>query len=198
MSRIECPDCHYPISHCLCSAVTKVEHRTRLLILQHPQEAKNKKNTTRLLSLCSNNISIVQGETFSPSEIIEEKSTALLFPNDDAETTNNNDVNTRCFTKQSIQQIVAIDATWRKAKRMLHLNPWLTSLPTISLSNDLPQKYGIRSTKIENGLSTLEACAYVIEQQDGVPADTWLNVLEAFKKQFVKDMPTEVKQRYSL
>ena len=61
--------------------------------------------------------------------------------------------------KENIKQLIVIDATWRKSKKILHLNPLLQKLPRLSLIGDLTSNYQIRKTSITNGLSTIESIA---------------------------------------
>ena len=49
--RARCPQCARPLSHCLCALIPQLPSRTRVLILQHPQEVGHALNTARLAAL---------------------------------------------------------------------------------------------------------------------------------------------------
>src|SRR5690606_41927176 len=53
-SRLRCEQCLRPESHCLCAYIPRIENRTRVVVLQHPDEAKHRLNTARLavMGLC--------------------------------------------------------------------------------------------------------------------------------------------------
>jgi DTW domain-containing protein YfiP len=51
MSRIQCPRCLRPQSHCLCPLIPSLDSRTRVLLLQHPSEVNHALNTARLAAL---------------------------------------------------------------------------------------------------------------------------------------------------
>src|SRR5215510_10017250 len=47
-SLAHCPACHKPVPLCICDAITPIESRISLLILQHPQEQDRVLGTARL------------------------------------------------------------------------------------------------------------------------------------------------------
>lgn len=55
-----------------------------------------------------------------------------------------------------------IDATWRKSRKMLYLNPLLQTLPRLSLEQMPASHYRIRKAHKPDQLSSLEACAYAL------------------------------------
>lgn len=192
MSRVECEKCQYPISHCLCEFLFTFKHKTKIVVLQHPTESKNKKNTVKLLKLVSNNLTILIGETFDSEKMkaVLGTNAALLFPTQ-------SDLN-NSKQKSDIDTLVVIDATWKKAKKLYLINPWLQKLPTISIQTDAPKQYGIRKTVIENGYSTIEACAFALQELEHKDTTALFTLLTNFKHQFTKKMPANVKQRYDV
>ncbi len=56
-----------------------------------------------------------------------------------------------------VEQLIVIDATWKKSKKILHLNPSLQKIPRVNLGDSLESNYSIRKTSISNGLSTIES-----------------------------------------
>jgi len=58
--------------------------------------------------------------------------------------------------RSSVSRVLVLDGTWRKVRRLLLLNPWLTTLPCLSLTPDSESRY-LRQSQVEQGVSTLEA-----------------------------------------
>ena len=202
MPRAHCPHCSYPLPSCLCHAIKHYRHKSKLIILQHPSEIKSKKNTVRLLSLISDKIQIANGETESDFDELKRhiaasnETFALLYPSDQA-------INCSTFSQQrqkneSPVNLLVLDGTWRKVKKILLSNPWLLGLPHLTLVAIQKSQYGIRKTQIEGGLSTLEAVALALQELEGVSPKPALDMLQALKQAFTRKMPNEVKNRYDI
>ncbi len=165
-----CPTCHYPQSTCLCAWVSPISSPLNIIILQHPKEAKHAKNTVKLLTLGIKNITVLQGE--EPQDWLElaQKVTShpqnysLFFPHEQStsiESISKLEQKTRLFPNN--HHVIFIDASWRKALRIWHLNPWLQHCASWHFDNPPDNQYHIRSTTVKSSLSTLEAVAYVLE-----------------------------------
>ena len=74
----------------------------------------------------------------------------LVFPSSDATELNN-------IAPESIKQLIYIDGSWRKAKRLLLEYPILKTLPKIKLTPSHTSRYRIRQSRIPGSLSTLES-----------------------------------------
>lgn len=218
--RATCDDCRYPVKTCMCDYLVTIKNKTKVILIQHPKEIKHAKNTGRLLTLCCENIECFVGESESDlselkQQVLQTSSTQLLFPASEeyTEYTDPKSLNQECSNQKSLDQhrpnqtysiqkpeqqataLIIIDATWRKATKIIALNPWLLELPRLTI-NEQTQQYRIRKTSIDNGLSTIEAAAYALETVESIPADSLLNVLDRFAGQFTKHMPKDVKTRY--
>jgi DTW domain-containing protein YfiP len=77
-------------------------------------------------------------------------------------------------------RLVVLDATWRKSRKMLHLNPALQRLPRLSLENAPASSYTIRKAHQPGQLSTLEATCAALAQLEGNP-QTVQPLVNAFK-----------------
>ncbi len=196
MARPICSDCQYPINNCLCDFLVPVVHETKVIVLQHPSEVKNAKNTVRLLDLISTNTEIVIGETEQDFTALKQKISqskedyAVLFPSDTAQAL---DSSSGC---KALKHLIVIDGTWKKAKKIMLLNPWLNDLIQVSFAEDFDSKYQIRSTSVEGGLSTIEAVAYSLEKIENCSVSPFITALDGLKHSFTKRMPEEVKARY--
>ena len=77
-------------------------------------------------------------------------------------------------------RLVVLDGTWRKSRKMLHLNPALQHLPRLPL-HDLPaSRYQIRQAHQPDQRSTLEATCAALMQLEGQSAP-FLPLLTAFE-----------------
>ncbi len=95
--------------------------------------------------------------------------------------------------------IVLIDGTWKKAYKMLQLNPWLLDYPAIHLDMNHQSNYIIRKAKRADSLSTLEATAHVLGGIDASLDTTPLfAALDAMVQHRLQAMPEQVRQRYQL
>ncbi|MCP8349100.1 DTW domain-containing protein [Pseudomonas sp. FBF18] len=164
MSRIHCERCLRPQSHCLCALIPRLDSRTRVLLLQHPSEVNHALNTARLAALGLRNAELRVGEVFEDLEQWLTQPgyrTGLLFPGEGAQALQAYAGDERPWL------LVVPDGTWRKARKLLHVNPLLATLPRVTLGALQPSRYRLRKAPGEGALSTIEAVAQA------------LNVLEA-------------------
>lgn len=198
MARELCQRCDYPINNCICDSLTPVSHQTQVVILQHPSEVKNAKNTVRLLKLISDNVTILIGESEQDFAEIKQQIKenpepyAVLFP---AENAINLDSENECKTN-SLSHLIVIDGTWKKAKKILLLNPWLNDITKVSFAQELISEYQIRSTSVDGGLSTIEAVAYSLNKIENCATTPFIQALNGLKHSFTKRMSAQVKARY--
>lgn len=164
MSRIHCERCLRPRTHCLCALIPSLASRTRVVLLQHPSEVRHALNTARLAALGLRNAELRVGEVFEDmAQWLEVPGyrTGLLFPGEGAEVLQGYVADERPWL------LVVPDGTWRKARKLLHLNPLLAALPRVTLGAVQPSRYRVRKAPQEGALSTVEAVTQA------------LNVLEA-------------------
>jgi DTW domain-containing protein YfiP len=84
MPRPLCTRCLRPGSHCLCALIPSLSCRTRVVVLQHPSEARHALNTARLAVLGLAGARRVVGEYFSREDWAEPgHAPRLLFPGED-------------------------------------------------------------------------------------------------------------------
>ena len=85
MSRARCERCARPLKHCLCHLIPRLSSRTRVLILQHPDEAGHALNTARLAALGLENAELQVGEVFADLHFDPVYRACLLFPGETAQ-----------------------------------------------------------------------------------------------------------------
>ncbi|UZE87963.1 tRNA-uridine aminocarboxypropyltransferase [Pseudomonas viciae] len=160
MSRIQCPRCLRPQSHCLCTLIPNLDSRTRVLLLQHPSEVNHALNTARLAALGLNNAELIVGEVFDdlPSLLNPPGYRArLLFPGDDAQPL-------QAYVPSDEPLLLVVpDGTWRKARKLLHLNPLLATLPRVTLAEGGVSRYRLRKAPGPGALSTVEAIVQALQ-----------------------------------
>ena len=196
MSRAQCPRCARPQSHCLCPLIPDLDNRTRVLILQHPDEVRHALNTARLAALGLANAELRVGERFPELESELAGCEAwLLFPGEQAVC-----VSELVATATSAERLLIVpDGTWRKARRILHCNPWLAQLPRVSLGEGLVSRYRLRKAPGPGALSTLEAIVHCLNVLEGAGRfDALLRPFEALIEGQIAAMGEEVYRRNHL
>jgi len=168
LRRACCPTCLRAQSACICAWVRPVHARASLLILQHPLEVANAKNSARLLHLCVAGSVLAVGESFDAAALdallhADGRRPVLLYP----ETPGARALPAANLPPPEALRLVVLDATWRKSRKMLHLNPSLQQLPRLALQDMPASAYRIRKAHAPDQLSTLEAAAYALGQVGG-------------------------------
>ncbi|WP_409301960.1 tRNA-uridine aminocarboxypropyltransferase [Pseudomonas sp. KCJK8993] len=160
MSRARCERCLRPAGHCLCPLIPRLSSRTRVLVLQHPSEVNHALNTARLAALGLSNAELRVGEVFEDlPELLGRPGYRphLLFPADAAQPL-------RAYSpSQEPMLLVVPDGTWRKARKLLHLNPLLAQLPRVTLEAMPTSRYRLRKAPGPGALSTLEAIVEALQ-----------------------------------
>lgn len=164
MSRVRCERCARPQSHCLCHLIPRLSSRTRVLILQHPDEVGHALNTARLAALGLENAELKVGETFVELQqwLDPAYRACLLFPGETAQPL----PLPMAEADDRPLLLVVPDGTWRKARKLLHLNPELATLPRVCLPTGLNSRYRLRKAPGEGALATIEAIVAALELQE--------------------------------
>jgi DTW domain-containing protein YfiP len=160
MTRVRCERCLRPARHCLCALIPQLDSRTRVLILQHPSESAHALNTARLAALGLVNAQLKVGEVFDDLQALLNPPgyrARLLFPGEEAQPLSGEDL------QQLPTLLVVPDGTWRKARKLLHLNPLLAALPRVTLGATPASRYRLRKAPGPEALSTLEAIVHALQ-----------------------------------
>jgi len=160
MSRPQCPRCLRPQTHCLCPLIPSLDSCTRVLLLQHPSEVNHALNTARLAALGLNNAELIVGEVFEDLPALLNRPgyrARLLFPAEDAQS-----MQAYAASDEPLLLVVP-DGTWRKARKMLHLNPLLAALPRVTLAEGGVSRYRLRKAPGPGALSTIEAIVQALQ-----------------------------------
>lgn len=164
--RVECGRCGRPQVGCYCGAVTELETRTRIVIVQHPREHDKAINTARIAALSLPSVSLLVGVDFTQSPALAaalsdpERPPILLFPGPDAR-----DLATD--PPPGPVTLVVVDGTWHQARALVRKNPLLRSLPRYAFQPAAPSEYRIRREPQADYVSTIEALASVLPLLEG-------------------------------
>lgn len=169
--RARCPACLRAASSCICRWIAPVAHAVEVLILQHPLEVHNAKGSARLLHLSLPNSRMLTGEQFAPdtlAAVLADKHNVLLYPDTPGDRSLGiappPALDSAILLDPSLLRLVLLDATWRKSRKMLYLNPLLQQLPRLPLRDTPASHYLIRKAHAPDQLSTLEATCYALMQ----------------------------------
>lgn len=155
-----CLGCAMPKKVCRCGQIEIKPMDTEIIIFRHPDERRNTLSTVSLIKQRDPELLVKEGTSFSP---VRRTACALLFPQ--SPTTSPAALQERACQpphKGDIKTtLLLIDATWKKAKRMLYENPWLAELPRVALKPPTRSDYLLRKGPGGTALSTVEAFAMV-------------------------------------
>jgi DTW domain-containing protein len=186
--RPRCDRCALPLRTCVCALVTRVDNEVEVLVLQHPAEAREAKNSARLLGLSLARCRVVVGSAFEPAALLallggDVSGNALLYPSDTLGAPASPD-STASAARPT--RLVVLDGTWRQSSGMLRANPLLQSLQRWTLAPQAPARYrALRKAPKASHLSTLEAACAALAGIEGAPT-RYAPLLDAFDR-FVDD-----------
>lgn len=196
MARSLCNQCDFSLSTCICGAITSINNQTKVIILQHPSEAKIAKNTAKLLALSLTQCDIIKGENdndFAFLKHLPVSSTVLLYPDEHAIKLDS--PKTVCGLSP-ITHIIVIDGTWKKAYKIMQLTPLLKQFKTVSFNHLPTNRYAIRKAPRADSLSTLEAIAHSLSLIEALNPTPLYRLLDELIEKQTQHMPAHVKARY--
>ena len=179
----DCNNCQYPESRCLCDVLpTSKWNAPPIIILRHPSEKKHPLATVPLLKRSFKNLIIHEGETFSPIR------GTLIYPL--LEFKNKREKDQYCIQSPKeilklspILPLILIDGTWKKSKKIIHLNSWLRDLPQLEIHSPEKSRYRLRKQKNNKSLNTLETFSFLwqgIDQKNRQKAKQIVHIMDKF------------------
>ena len=208
LRRAECAQCLRPQSACICQWIRPTAHQVEVLVLQHPLEVDQAKGSARLLCMSLAHSRLITGEAFDEAELrtwltqpwpgsavdSAPRQPVLLYPATPLNPAPSWPLVGAPETTDPRQvRLVVLDGTWRKSRKMLHLNPLLQTLPRLALSDRPPSHYRIRKAHRPDQLSTLEATCAALAQLAGDDAlcAPLLQAFDGFVSQQLAYRPVE-------
>lgn len=162
-----------------------METPVNLVILQHPHESKQAKNTAKLIKLVNGQCQIYVGETqedFATIKTKIEKNAQkpwILYPNAASLPLESS---AQHFPNHLPETLIFIDATWRKAFKIWQSNPWLHILPSWHFGEVPKGNYRIRKSRLAHSLSTLEATSHALSLLFNTNTQPMLDVFDVMQK----------------
>jgi len=177
--RATCRRCLRPETFCVCAGLGPIPSRTRVVLLQHPKEARLAICSARLTRVALENAELHGGVRFDANPRVRELAaapgTALLFPGQGA-------TPAEALAARPPRTLLVIDGTWLQAEKMLLGSPALAALPRITLAPGRESGYGeLRREPAEGHLSTIEAVAHALGALEGDPA-LFAPMVSAFRR----------------
>ncbi|MCW8935174.1 MAG: DTW domain-containing protein [Gammaproteobacteria bacterium] len=170
MSRAFCYQCHRAKVACLCGRIEKQPNEIKIIILQHPDEVNNPKGTGIIAELGLQHHQKWVSEDFSKHEalinfITENRAeTAILYPTEGANVISKEKTG---LENLKLKNLIVIDATWRKAKKMWALQPLFHDMTCLRLTNEQISNYRIRKVPKDGHLSTIESVVVALRVLEG-------------------------------
>ena len=212
LKRLTCVRCLRAQTGCICEWIRPTTTATEVLILQHPMEVKHAKGSARLLSMSLANSRIEVGECFVSEKLQalltapwptndtrRQRTPVLLYPPLPEEVAISpvfeSALAPKPYADPEQLRLVVIDASWRKSRKMLYLNPLLQNLPRLHLDAIPASKYLIRKAHRPDQLSTFEATCAALMQLEGSNANfaALLAGFEGFVQQQSQALPSLTK-----
>jgi DTW domain-containing protein YfiP len=156
-----------------------IASRTRVVLLQHPREARLAICSAWLTRVALENAELHRGVRFDAHPRVRDLAaapgTALLFPGEGS-----TQVESAAAAPPAV--LVVIDGTWLQAEKMLERNPALAALPRLSISPGRPSGYReLRREPAPGHLPTIEAVALALGALERDPA-RFAPMVEAFRR----------------
>lgn len=165
--RPRCERCRRPARACWCGYVRPVSTEHRVVVLQHPREARHRLGTVMILRQALPDVAVHVGIVFGDQPEVAAALTdarrpaLLLFPGEGG---------VQMPPEGGPFTLVVPDGTWRQSRSLLAANPWLARLPQLSLSQHQASQYAVRTQPDRGCLSTVEAVAAALALLDDNPA----------------------------
>jgi DTW domain-containing protein len=164
-----CAHCKKPLELCVCDRATPLSVKTRVLILQHPEEQDIRLSTAPILTqmidarlvpgVMWRSVEQATGETLDPNKwgvVYPHFAPKAPAPNQPYQVL----TPTGAPSNKRLEGLIALDGTWDQARTLWWQNPWLHSYLRVVLQPTEPSIYGkLRREPHKGGVSTLEAIA---------------------------------------
>jgi tRNA-uridine aminocarboxypropyltransferase len=183
--RPRCRDCRRPLTACWCSYVRVVETPHRVVVLQHPKEARHALGTVQIVRRVLPTTRVHIGTIFpvdgdlAASLSDRQRTTMFLNPVLAGRVASEwIDASSRIAGPLTF---VVVDGTWRQAASIVKRNTWFDELTPLCLVPSDRSRYLVRSHPASWALSTVEAVAEAMRMVGGAAdvADALLRPLDA-------------------
>ncbi len=178
-----CQGCGYPQIGCLCAELPKLPARTKILVLQHPQESRKFYGTARMLAATVEGAKLKVGLSWrslanawsDPNTRLDPKRWAVLYVGTTKTFKGSDNRAPRLLGVKSpsdtpLEGVVILDGNWKQAKTLWWRNPWLLRLTHLAVKREKPSDYTtVRRQPRKECLATIEAAAEVLRHLERSP-----------------------------
>jgi DTW domain-containing protein YfiP len=166
-ARVSCARCLRPEPFCVCAQLPVLASPIRVVILQHPREARLAICSAWLTHVALAGSELHRGIRFQDHPRVRElcaaPGTALLFPGAGATPAGE-------LRAMPPATLLVIDGNWPQAQKMLRANPAIAALPRVSVVAAAPSGYGgLRREPEEGHLATIDAVAEALSALEQDP-----------------------------
>lgn len=168
--RETCLRCLRPVAFCVCEHLPRLSARTRVVILQHPREARLAICSAWLCHAALPGSELLQAVRLDEhprvAALCAEPGTWLLFPGEGA-------TEASALAASPPRTLLVLDSTWPQAERLLRRNPRVAALPRLAIAPGAaaPSGYaGLREEPAEGHLATIDAVAEALGALERDPA----------------------------
>lgn len=181
--RSSCRRCLRPTDFCVCAELPVIPSRTRVVLLQHPREARLAICSAWLTRLALENCELHRGVAFEQHPAARAAAAvpgaALLFPGEGSVPA------TAWETPPPI--LFVVDGTWPQAEKMLRASPTLAALPRVGIAGAASGYGGLRREPGPEHLSTAEAVALALGALEADP-ERFAPLARAFRASVAKQL----------
>lgn len=162
--RRYCTQCHYPQMTCVCEHITVLKCPVQITVLQDSSEVNHAKNTVRLLQLAipTTQVIVIKESTELTNAMLD--GAVIIYPCDNATPVELWSQSSADVRPELPKHIILLDGSWRKTHKIWMQYPQLHSIPSLTFTQAGVTQYRIRKANKLNSMSTIEACAYTLEQ----------------------------------
>lgn len=174
VGRSLCWTCYRPTSGCLCEHIKPFDSQTRIVVLQHPREARREKLGTGRLAVASmTNAERLEGVDFTKhkrvNQLLQEPNhqAFVLYPGEEAldlSTLTPEGLSKSPLGDDKERTLFILDGTWPLAKKMMKMSPNLQALPRLSFKVKARSRFLIKQQPSEDCLASIEAIFYCLEE----------------------------------
>lgn len=190
--RSRCPTCGYATVACVCRWVQPMSLPVTVVILQDALERKSAKSTVPLLQLALPQLEVIALDDADAVAGLQARVQAesaewgLVYP-----TTESRNIERTVAEELGVLPTAWLfpDGTWKKTRRMLYENPWLSAINSFSFSQAPESLYRIRKVPGRTACSTLESVAWVLQCTQSVDPTPLYELQRAFVAQWQSHQP---------
>lgn len=168
-----CKGCGFPEIGCLCADLPKLPARTKLLVLQHPQESRKFYGSARMLAASVEGAKMQVGLSWRSlanawGQPVDPKRWGVLYVGTNKSFKSKDGRAPRILGTKSpadtpLEGVVILDGNWKQAKTLWWRNPWLLRLTHLAVKREKPSDYSaVRRQPRKECLATIEAAAEVL------------------------------------